>query len=89
MTLANAFTIAWKDLKMGAARLRISDQKPDAIHTVVSDVGTVVSAIDPALAPAVTEFDQLEEQVIGKLLELANDGTNANSLACYSALRGR
>lgn len=82
MTLANGFAIAWKDLKQGAARVTEFLTKNSAtIHTVVTDVGAVVSAIDPALAPVVTEFDQLEEQVIGKLLELASDGTSAASLA--------
>jgi hypothetical protein len=82
MTLANAFTVAWKDLKTGAAKVAdFLTKNSTNIHTVVSEVGTVVSAIDPALAPEVTVFDLLEEQVIGKVLELANDAENANSLA--------
>jgi hypothetical protein len=82
MTLANAFTVAWKDLKTGAAKVaEFLTKNQTTIKTVVSEVGTVVAAIDPALAPAVTVFDQLEEQVVGKVLELANDAANANSLA--------
>jgi hypothetical protein len=82
MTLANAFTVAWKDLKTGAAKVAdFLTKNSTTIKTVVSEVGTVVSVIDPALAPVVTEFDQLEEQVVGKVLELASDTENATSLA--------
>ena len=82
MTLANAFTVAWKDLKTGAAKVADFLTKNAAnIQTAVSDAGTVVTAIDPALAPIATEFDQLEEQVVGKVLELASDAANATSLA--------
>jgi hypothetical protein len=82
MTLANAFTVAWKDLKTGAARVAdFLTKNSTTIKTVTTEVGAVVSAIDPALAPVVTEFDQLEEQVLGKLLELASDTENATSLA--------
>ncbi len=52
-----------------------------AIQSTVSGVGNIITAIDPALKPIVTEFDQLEEQVIGTLLQLANDTASANSLA--------
>ena len=82
MTLANAFTVAWKDLKTGAAKVAdFLTKNSTTIKATVSEVGTVVSLIDPALAPVVTVFDQLEEQVVGKVLELANDTANANSLA--------
>lgn len=81
MTLANAFTVAWKDLKAGAAKVAAFLTKNQTnIQTAVVDAGTVVSAIVPALAPVVTEFDALEEQVVGKVLELANDAANATSL---------
>ncbi len=81
MTLANAFTIAWKDLKTGASKVAtFLTKNQKTIETVVADAGTVAAAVDPALAPVVTEFDQLEEQVIGKILELANDAASATSL---------
>lgn len=82
MTLANAFTVAWKDLKAGAAKVADFLNKNSAkIQAGTAAVSAVVTIVDPALAPAVTEFDQLEEQVIGKVLELANDAAKANSLA--------
>ena len=82
MTLANAFTVAWKDLKAGAAKVAdFLTKNSTVIHTAVADAGAVVTAIDPALTPVVTEFDQLEEQVIGKVLELASDTASAQSLA--------
>jgi len=82
MTLANAFTAAWKDLKTGAAKVaEFLTKNQTTIKNVVAEVEAVVSVIDPPLAPAVTVFDQLEEQVVGKVLELANDAANANSLA--------
>ena len=81
MTLANAFTVAWKDLKTGAAKVAaFLTKNGDKVQTAVADVGTVVSTIDPAVAPVVTEFDALEEQVVGKVLELANDAASATSL---------
>ncbi len=81
MTLSNAFTIAWKDLKGGAAKVaEFLTKNSNTIQTAVTDVGVVVTAIDPALGPVVTVFDQLEELVIGKVLELASDTSSANSL---------
>jgi hypothetical protein len=82
MTLANAFTLAWKDLKAGAAKVADFLNKNSAdIKAVTSDVGMVVTAIDPALTPEVTVFDQLEELVVGKVLELSSDTASATSLA--------
>ena len=58
MTLANAFTIAWKDLKTGASKVAtFLTKNQKTIETVVADAGTVAAAVDPALAPVVTEFD--------------------------------
>ncbi|HEX3875781.1 MAG TPA: hypothetical protein VHW24_02265 [Bryobacteraceae bacterium] len=82
MSLAHAFTTAWKDLKTGATKVAAFITKNSStIQNVVAEAGTIATTIDPALAPVVTEFDQLEEQVIGKVLELANDTANAPSLA--------
>ena len=82
MSLGNAFTVAWKDLKAGAAKVAVFlNKNQKTIQTVVADAGTVAVAVDPALAPIVTEFDALEEQVIGKVLELATDTASATSLA--------
>jgi hypothetical protein len=81
MTLSNAFTIAWKDLKGGAAKVaEFLTKNSTNIQTVVTGVETVAAAVDPALAPVITEFDLLEEQVVGKVLELAGDVANAASL---------
>jgi hypothetical protein len=81
MTLQNAFTAAWKDLTSGAAQVAAFLTKNSAeIQTVVTVGGTMVATLDPPLAPVVTEFDLLEELVLGKVLELANDAASANSL---------
>jgi hypothetical protein len=81
MTLSNAFTIAWKDLKTGAATVAVFLTKNSTnIQSAVSAVGTVAAVVDPTLGPVITEFDQLEEQVVGKVLELASDAASASSL---------
>lgn len=89
MTLANAFTTAWKDLKTGAAKVAEFLTKNQTTITAVSEVGAVVSVIDPALAPAATVFDQLEEQVVGKVLELRTVRRTQTRSPRSSARRGR
>lgn len=90
MTLANAFTTAWKDLKTGAAKVaEFLTKNQRTIKTAASEVGAVVSVIDPALAPAATVFDQLEEQVVGKVLELRTVRRTQTRSPRSSARRGR
>jgi phage-related protein len=82
MTLANAFSTAWKDLKAVASKVSTAlTNDSAAVQTVVTDASTVVSAVDPALAPAVTVFDSLEEAVMGKVAAAASDIANATSLS--------
>jgi phage-related protein len=82
MTLANAFTAAWKDLKAVASKVAtVLTNNGAAIQTVVTDVSTVAAAVAPALAPAVTVFDSLEEAVMGKVTAAASVIANATSLS--------
>jgi phage-related protein len=82
MTLANAFTAAWKDLKAVASKVAtVLTQDSAAIQTVVTDASTVVAGVAPSLAPAVTEFDVLEEAIMGKIAAAAADVANASSLS--------
>ena len=81
MTLAAAFTTAWKDLKTFGSKavVWIAKEAPVA-QSVVSTAGAIVSIVDPALAPAISTFDTLEESIVGKLAALASDTSNATNL---------
>ena len=82
MTLANAFTAAWKDLKAVASKVAtVLTNDGSAIQTVVTDASAVVAGVAPSLAPAVTVFDSLEEAVMGKVAAAASDIANAPSLS--------
>jgi len=82
MTLANAFAAAWKDLKAVATKVATAlTNNGAAIQTVVKEASTVVAAVEPSLAPAVTVFDSLEEAVMGKVTAAASDIANAPSLS--------
>jgi phage-related protein len=82
MTLANAFAAAWKDLKAVASKVAtVLTKNSAAIQTVVADVSTVVAGVAPSLAPIVTEFDALEEAIMGKIAAAAADVANASSLS--------
>ena len=82
MTLANAFSAAWKDLKAVASKVAtVLTNDSAAIQTVVADASTVIAAVAPSLAPIVTEFDALEEAIVGKIAAAAADVANASSLS--------
>jgi len=81
MTLATAFSTAWKDLKATAAKVANTvTRNSAAIQTVVTDTSAVAIAIDPSAAGAITAFDSLEELILGKIAAAASDVANANSL---------
>jgi len=81
MTLANAFSTEWKDLKGTAARVATTVTRNSAtIQTVVTDVSAVAVAIDPSAAGVITAFDSLEEVIVGKIAAAASDVANATSL---------
>lgn len=81
MTLASAFSTAWKDLKATAAKVANAvTRNSGTIHTVVKDVSAVAVAIDPAAAGVITAFDSLEELIVGKIAAAASDVAKATSL---------
>ena len=82
MTLANAFAAAWKDLKAVASKVAsVLTKNSVAIQTVVADASSIVEGVAPSLAPLVTEFDALEEAIMGKIAAAAADVANAPSLS--------
>lgn len=82
MTLAHAFSTAWKDLKATAARVASAVTKNSAaIQTAVTDASTVAVTIDPSAAGVITAFDSLEEVIVGKIAAAASDVANATSLS--------
>jgi hypothetical protein len=81
MTLANAFSTAWKDLKAVAAKVSTVLTKDSvAIQTAVTDASAVAVAVDPSAAGTITAFDSLEEVIVGKIAAAASDVANAASL---------
>ena len=85
MTLANAFSAAWKDLKSGAAKLEAFLAANGAeIQSVVAQ-GSAVAVAVGVPAAAVTSFDSIEEVVMGRIAAAAQDTANTASL---SALLG-
>lgn len=82
MTLASAFSTAWKDLKATAAKVaNVVTRNSAAIQTAVTDASAVATAIDPPAAGVITAFDTLEEVIVGKVAAAASDVANAASLA--------
>jgi ABC-type transporter Mla subunit MlaD len=82
MTLANAFSAAWTDLKAVATKVAsVLTNDGGAVQTAVTDASTVVAAVAPSLAPSVTVFDSLEVAVMGKVAAAASDIANATSLS--------
>jgi hypothetical protein len=82
MTLANAFSTAWKDLKATAAKVASTvTRNSAAIQTVVTDASAVAVAVDPSAANVITAFDTLEEVIVGKIAAAASDVANATSLS--------
>jgi hypothetical protein len=81
MTLASAFSTAWKDLKATAAKVaNVVTRNSGTVQTVVEDVSAAATTIDPAAAGTITAFDSLEEVIVGKIAAAASDVANATSL---------
>jgi hypothetical protein len=86
MTLASAFSTAWKDLKATAAKVAKAVNRNSAIiQTVVTDASAVAVAVDPSAAGLVTAFDALEELIVGKIAAAASDVANAASFEALFA----
>ena len=76
MSLKTAFTTAWKDFKSTLTRVNtflIADA-PKIQGDIQVGIG-VASALDPALAPALTAGDEIEESAIGELLSIFSSGS--------------
>lgn len=81
MNLGTAFTTAWKDLKKVATEAAsFVTANAAKINADVAIGSTIVAAVDPAIAPVVTVFDSVEETVMGELVAIASDVTNAKTL---------
>jgi hypothetical protein len=81
MTLANAFSTAWKDLKATAAKVASTITRNSAvIQTAVTDASAVAVVVDPSACGVITAFDSLEEVIVGKIAAAASDVANAASL---------
>jgi len=86
MTLASAFSTAWKDLKDTAAKVAgVVSNHSAAIQTAVTGASAVAIAVDPAAAGAVTAFDSLEELIVGKIAAAASNAANAASFEALFA----
>jgi hypothetical protein len=64
--IGSAFAKAWSDLKATAVAAKdfVAKNAP-AIVAATGTVSTVLDTLDPAAAPAVTAFDDLETLVLG------------------------
>lgn len=78
MSIASAFTTAWNDLKAVAEKAAafVSKQAP-VVQKVVSVASTAIVAIDPALAPVVTAFDNIEAALVGEVTAAIGSITSA------------
>lgn len=82
INLAKAYTTAWQDLKaFGAKAVAFVAKETPAVNSVVKEVSTAAEIVDPALTPAITVFDTLEEEVVGYVAALASDTANATTLS--------
>jgi hypothetical protein len=68
MNLGTAFTTAWTDLKKVASEAAafVAKQAP-AAQKVIAVGSAAVEAIDPALTPAITAFDSIEQSLVGEV----------------------
>ena len=86
MTLASAFSTAWKDLKATAAKVaKAINRNSSTVQTVVADASAIAVMIDPQAAGEITAFDALEELIVGKIAAAASDVANAASLEALFA----
>ncbi len=86
MTIENAFSSAWKDLKKTVSTVASFVIKHQgAIQTAVADVSVAAATVDPNAAPVITSLDALEEAVIGKIAALAQDAAAATTLQALFA----
>jgi hypothetical protein len=82
MSLAAAFTTAWKDLKSETAKLATLLTKDQTkIQADVAEGSTIVKDLVPAAAPIVTIFDEAEEAIMGELASIAANPVTLASLA--------
>ncbi len=80
MTLTNAFTKAWQELKGGAAAVdSFLAKNGSTIQGGIAEASAVAVAAG-APAVAVTAFDSLEEVVMAKVAAAAQDTANTQSL---------
>jgi hypothetical protein len=81
VTIENAFSAAWKDLKKTVSTVASFVIKHQStIQTVVADVSVAAVTFDPGAAPVVTSLDALEEAVIGKIAALSQEAATAATL---------
>jgi hypothetical protein len=81
MSLASAFTTAWKDLK--ADTIKVASfviNHGTNIQTTITTVAGDVAKVVPSIAPEITVFDTAEEAAMGTLLAVASDVKNATTL---------
>ena len=86
MTIANAFSAAWKDLKKTVSTVACFVIKHEStIQTAVADASIAVTTVDPAAVSVVTSFDALEEALIGKIAALTQDAATAPTVQALFA----
>ena len=86
MTIENAFSAAWKDLKKTVSTVASFVIKHQGtIQSVVADVSVAAATIDPDAASVITSLDALEEAVIGKIAALSQDAATAGTLQALFA----
>jgi hypothetical protein len=80
VNLAKDFTTAWQKLKGAAteAATWVAKQAP-VVNKVVAVASATVEALDPAVAPVVTTFDNLEEALVGEVTNAIGAITTAPS----------
>ena len=83
-SLGAAFTTAWTDLKKVAATAAsfVAKQTP-VINKVVSVGSETVEALDPALTPIVTAFDNIEASLMGEVTAAISGVTSAPDPASF------
>jgi hypothetical protein len=81
MTLSNAFTTAWKDLKATAVKVTafLNKQQPE-VQKIEGDAIAVASVVAPSAVPVITQFDLLEEAVVGAVAAAAQDTSKESTL---------
>lgn len=79
--LAKGFSTAWKDLKkvtLAAANFIVKNESK--IQDDVKIASVDLAAVAPSLSPAITIFDDVEEEIAGAVFAVASDVTKAATL---------